>query len=272
MGLPAFGNWRALRRGFGVALVAFVLGAVTNAMVAWGVMIWPALGTQQFDWDGLTQVQQATAVYEVRSVNVVLSARGESATWTIEGHEQPGKPGEHARDRASRRGGPGTVEGFAIELAKGAIPAWVARFVASDRHIFASEMYIGWPATVLRARAVAELIPGQGYGYTMLYQDWPDVSRFGWLPQWMHDARLPIVPVWPGFFINLCMYVSAWLSLFWLAGATRRVWRRVRYRRRGLCERCGYDLKGLEHAYGMAPVSGGVCPECGEPWQAAPRA
>jgi hypothetical protein len=50
----------------------------------------------------------------------------------------------------------------------------------------------------------------------------------------------------------LVMVVLGFLPGLWLATCPRR--RRAMRRRRGLCARCGYDLRG----------SAGSCPECGE--------
>lgn len=61
---------------------------------------------------------------------------------------------------------------------------------------------------------------------------------------------VPLVPVWPGFAV---------CSVFW-AGVVGVVWyvpgmvRGAMRRRRGLCARCGYEVRGAER-----------CPECGVP-------
>lgn len=64
----------------------------------------------------------------------------------------------------------------------------------------------------------------------------------------MPERRLPIVPVLPGFALNVIAYATiAWLVLF----APRLYVRHVR-RCEGQCAACGYDLAGLSS-----------CPECG---------
>jgi len=67
-------------------------------------------------------------------------------------------------------------------------------------------------------------------------------------------TRLPIIPIWPGFVLNVLFYAVVWLGGSFVV---RRVLDRRRVRRcrkRGVCvtRGCGYELKGL-----------GVCPECG---------
>ncbi|MEE9129392.1 MAG: hypothetical protein V3T84_05190 [Phycisphaerales bacterium] len=61
---------------------------------------------------------------------------------------------------------------------------------------------------------------------------------------------LPLRPIWLGFAINTVFY-AAILWLLTLGPFTAR--RHIR-RKRGLCLKCGYDLRGAEHE---------ACPECG---------
>ena len=63
---------------------------------------------------------------------------------------------------------------------------------------------------------------------------------------------LPLMPLWPGFAINVLLYGSLWLGLLWLARGMRR-WRRVR---RNRCTHCGYPRTGLP--------ADSKCPECGQ--------
>jgi hypothetical protein len=62
---------------------------------------------------------------------------------------------------------------------------------------------------------------------------------------------LPTRPIWPGFAINTVFYAAVLWMLFAAPFALRK-WRRIR---RGLCPKCGYDLRGIP----TAPVR----PECG---------
>jgi hypothetical protein len=71
----------------------------------------------------------------------------------------------------------------------------------------------------------------------------------------LHNRRwsdpLPSLPAWPGLLANTAIYAAPWYALFLIPTL-----RRARRRRRGLCPRCAYDLKGL--------TSSAPCPECGQ--------
>ena len=67
---------------------------------------------------------------------------------------------------------------------------------------------------------------------------------------WRSGRVLPVLPIWPGFAINTAFYAV----LLWMLWLSPFVVRRVIRHKRGLCIKCGYDLRGAEHE---------VCPECG---------
>jgi hypothetical protein len=67
-----------------------------------------------------------------------------------------------------------------------------------------------------------------------------------------HEQRL-YAPIFPGFAINTVFYAAVLWVVFASPGKLRR---RIR-RRRGLCVRCGYDLRG------SASSASTICPECG---------
>ena len=70
-------------------------------------------------------------------------------------------------------------------------------------------------------------------------------SRDSWI--------LPTRPIWPGLTINTLFYAAILWALFAMPAALRRK-RRIK---RGLCVKCGYDLRGSSAA--------SACPECGTP-------
>jgi hypothetical protein len=84
----------------------------------------------------------------------------------------------------------------------------------------------------------------------------PTETWGGWLlsptSRMDEERSLPVVPVWPGFAINTVLYAA----VVWLTCMGLTVRRRRRSIRRGLCTKCGYDLRG------SAPEAT-ICPECG---------
>jgi hypothetical protein len=70
----------------------------------------------------------------------------------------------------------------------------------------------------------------------------------------MQVVVIPFRPIWPAFLFNNCFYAAA-AALLWLTARSPRLIRIARRRRRGLCVKCGYDLRGAS--------SSATCPECG---------
>ena len=62
---------------------------------------------------------------------------------------------------------------------------------------------------------------------------------------------LPLYPIWTGFIVNTIFYAS----LLWLLINVPLALLHMTRRQRGLCVKCAYDLRGLDHE---------ACPECGE--------
>lgn len=125
-----------------------------------------------------------------------------------------------------------------------------------DWHYELNVWRIGWPVRSLGAyRHVEKHELGVSYGEVWDKKWRPEWNRV-WLSGYVQRPAKPGDPprVWPmypivsGFALNTVMYAAALAGVIWAAGCVRR-WRR---RRRGLCERCGYELAGLA-----------MCPECG---------
>jgi len=72
------------------------------------------------------------------------------------------------------------------------------------------------------------------------------------LEPWRYSVprALPILPIWLGFVINTFIYSS----MLWFIAVMPFTLRRTLRRKRGLCIKCGYDLRGTDHK---------ACPECG---------
>ncbi len=117
----------------------------------------------------------------------------------------------------------------------------------------------GWPRTSLCQQfrgapqdADRPLIGGIETGFPNNYRGnaWPWQRKWHRWVCWVRVA-LPCKPVWTGLAFSTAFYSGLWLLLFCAPALSRRTLRR----RRGLCPRCAYDLKGLP------PAS--TCPECG---------
>ncbi len=103
-----------------------------------------------------------------------------------------------------------------------------------------------------------------GYGWPMIsmWHIWADFTPNGrtqMFPDSIQVGRwnLPNRVAWNGFFVDTAFYATIWFALPRSFTQTRRAVRK----RRGLCMRCGYDLRGDSSA---------GCPECG--WQREPEA
>ena len=66
------------------------------------------------------------------------------------------------------------------------------------------------------------------------------------------QVQLPLRPVWPGFAVNTIFYAA----VLWLPFVGLGAFRRRRRTKRGLCPKCGYDLRGRAS-------ENKLCPECG---------
>jgi hypothetical protein len=88
------------------------------------------------------------------------------------------------------------------------------------------------------------------------YRQRQGVALNRWKPALVDDEidGFPLRPIWPGFAINTVLYAAILYMLLAAPFALRR-WRRIK---RGLCPKCGYDLRGRGNAADAA-----TCPECG---------
>ncbi len=122
---------------------------------------------------------------------------------------------------------------------------------------------IGWPCRALFRSRLTILRPGIQIVPPNQVPWRPESWREGILaPSWLRltaassPVVLPVVPIWPGFAINTVFYAG----ILWLLFAGPFALRRRSRRRRGLCVKCGYDLRGAGSTGGPDSVT---CPECG---------
>jgi hypothetical protein len=130
------------------------------------------------------------------------------------------------------------------------------RFIASrstnpDRTPSAvRQMRCGWPFLCMEGHELQ--IDGTETEHRLApLPNWPKVDRNGL-------NRVPLQPMWNGLLLDaLVLAIPAHIFFGWIA--IRRCVRRYR----GLCFKCGYDLRG-------ASIANAMCPECGTPRKPAP--
>lgn len=129
--------------------------------------------------------------------------------------------------------------------------AWPRRWFTfsepDDSFNIRQEFATGWPLLSLRS---AHTINVSAVGST---SKWAGCLR---TPNWSRDnfpgTFVPLYPIWPGFAINTLIYSA----IVWILVIVPFAARRITRRKRGVCFKCGYDLRHADHI---------VCPECGTP-------
>ena len=103
-----------------------------------------------------------------------------------------------------------------------------------------------WPAITPEGFIRTE-VPAPRFYLGILMPDQPAPSL-----RTLHGLTvLPYGPLWPGLVINTLFYAG----ILWLLIPGPYVLRRMIRHKRGLCVKCAYDLRGVDHE---------ACPECGE--------
>ena len=202
-------------------LVAFLLlGAIVNVGVAWGCALFstplrPDKNLGRFNTDF------SRIVYEHRSF-------GSARFWDV-------------------RIGIGSVTSVEGTPAVDILPNWAND---DDLRLFTFHVYEGrgWPELALWCVHERPQVANRQFNSRGALDAGLPVSR---TPGWMSAPRaLPLRPIWPGFAINTIFYAV----IVWVLWSSPFAARRVSRRRRGLCIKCGYDLRG-DYSAG--------CPECG---------
>lgn len=121
-------------------------------------------------------------------------------------------------------------------------PAWlrIAPTLDDSSTNTTSQVAVGWPL-----RSVSR-------SYETVQGICPDPAYLSNPRRWALSERLrkiPLFPLWPGFLLNAIVWGFPVLLVPLVNGR-----RRARRTRRGLCVRCGYDLRSGSLT---------ICPECG---------
>ena len=215
-------------------LLFLLLGAIINVAVAWGCVI--LLADQTDNW-GLIRVGVAQLANDDAWTVLRVDRQGyfrieSRAGFKVDSWDERWLEPTSLIESWSRVPDPNELPGTMRkwqEFAAGwpCVSLW-SRLNELDR--FDLQRQPGFPRSVLSAR-----------------------SDRGWLVDWPILPQryiLPTGPLWTGIVINTVFYA---VLLWGLAIGPGRIRGLIR-RRRGLCERCAYDLRGADHA---------ACPECG---------
>ncbi len=197
-------------------LLLLVAGAIVNVAVAWGFVFW-ARPTSGME-------------LERSAVEAILNADGFAVA---------------PEDRCE--GGASDGEGFQIQnllldaMDRGGASTWTTMFVA------------GWPRSSLRGGwRSAGTTTDELYNFKPFNGITSEKLK---IEGESFDRLFPLRPIWPGFAINTVFYAFILWLLFALGGTPFALRRRRRIKR-GLCPKCGYDLRGT-------PAHSTPCPECG---------
>lgn len=230
--------------------VFLLLGIIINISVAWGLTAWnwtPRLEQVDFQWNlsGTTRLRMWT-ILQGEEIGCVRA----KATW----QEKPQTRGTWGG--LAQSGNPVSVMAHLSGVLQ---PAEADRTGTPTSHCRVMDS-AGWPMLSLwccvKARQARMFGPLRMSPTGCIDRSLaggvelpPGIARGPRDEPW---RALPLYPLWPGFAINSLVFGCALGLVFAFGSALRR----KRRRRRGLCEHCGYDLRGRRDAHDR-------CPECG---------
>ncbi len=227
-------------------MVCLCLGAITTLAVAWVLACFAE--PQLHKTAGLDG-------WIVSSRQVWCEA--DSTVWLVTLHTAPGAlqlDSKPLRTNADRSVWLAVVDPEV--LADEGVPRWSnilrRRYESIDPQTQITDQVRGWPMLALYSTTFADsgsygLLnwnpkPVTTRGAINLQTFWPDAP----------DRLLPLQPLLLGFVVDCLFYGSAWFVLALLPTGSRQLIRHWR----GVCPRCAYDLRHVEHL---------ACPECGRP-------
>jgi hypothetical protein len=147
-------------------------------------------------------------------------------------------------------------------VAEQSLPSWSTAAVLArtgmPAPVRSREDALGWPMLSMRCFFEPNRAPSRAPNDTL--RDGLRVPDYVFPGGATFARALPLRPIWPGFAINTLFYAAILWVMFATPFAIRR-WRRVKG---GLCQNCGYDLRGSGGTTGAA-----LCPECGNPVSAS---
>jgi hypothetical protein len=250
-----------------VAGLLLAAGFVTTLAVCWiaaaFVDLWPGSVYTAYVARGAPQGLAAGSTGQVAEVSITETRRTLGTSWGVSYTTTPGVPGQSSP--------PLVLPLWADPMLR----PWAT--VHDGRELLTSEE---WPRDVTFPRTPYAVfaVDLRAYGWPMhaLYR----VDRYtGWSAgagTWARDSAvmlpgttapdriatpgpivLPIGVRLLGLVANTIFFGAAWWAVLAGSRSISRHRRARRLARRGLCLRCGYDLRGTP--------AGAVCPECGRP-------
>lgn len=208
-----------------VILLFLMLGAIVNVGVTWGIAAWDTPGSSLL-W--------------LPEITIVSGGMAGNPCWNV---------------TCSRGTGWTSVKRYVGLFADDTPitpPSWSRAHISPSQIEISSglayvESAFGWPSNSMfydikysnAGGFFGEIIGGIRFDFRIRDGTYIDSS-----------TNLPFQPIFFGFAINTIFYAA----LLWLIIPGPCVFRRVIRRRRGLCIKCAYDLRGADHE---------TCPECG---------
>jgi len=214
----------AMKRWIFKLFVFLLLGAVVNVAIAWGCAMWSPVGLPETradlteDYPGFGYTRHAEMIEMIGSYAPSMS-----------------DPFSAIYDRYQ-------ISSFNMFLISHASAGWPLRCLKCDVN---PGPYIPTGSLWPPEQEIKE-IPNETNFWKYGIPSPPSLQWFSW----SIGRELPLRPIWPGFAINTIFYAV----IVWFMTLGPFVLRRHVRNKRGLCIKCGYDLRGVEHE---------VCPECG---------